>query len=210
MKLNAYFRTLKGAVHENKLHRILLFALVFSNAVLAIAVFSKDETVVVVPPTLSTESKLSANKANAGLKEAWASFIVMQISNVTPRTADYVGTQVGKFIAPAAYATFMSDLANQARRIKEDNITVQFSPIQVFYVEERDIVVVSGEYVIRGVRDAESKSLRTYEIGLNVQNYQVSIDSITAYEGPWAPMREEAERERLRKERLAERASANG
>ena len=205
MKLDQYFNTLKGALQENKLTRYVMVGLAFSNAVLAMALFGKNETIVMVPPTLTGEAKLSNNKANASLKESWAAYVVMQLANVTPRTADFVGEQVGKFMSPLAYSGFMQSLAEQTSRIKEDNITIQFSPTHVFYVEEKDIVVISGEYAIRGMRSSEKRSLRTYEVGISISNYQVRIASLNAYEGPWKPMREEEERQKQRLQRQAER-----
>jgi hypothetical protein len=144
----------------------------------------------------------------AALKEAWASHVAMQLGNVTPRTAAFVGEHLGKIVSPSAYLGFMESLATQADRIKQDQLTIQFSPTHVYYVEERDLVVVSGEYAIRGLRDSEKRSVRTYEIGIDVANYQVSVTSLSAYEGPWAPGREEQQRLKEQRERAEKRRVA--
>lgn len=208
MKLEQYTRTLKGALQENKLTRYVILGLVASNVVLALGLVSKDETVVMVPPKLTHEARIASNSANAALKEAWASHVAMQLGNVTPRTAAFVGEHLGKIVSPSAYQGFMESLATQAERIKQDQLTVQFSPTHVFYVQERDLVVVSGEYAIRGLRDSEKRSVRTYEIGIDVANYQVSVTSLSAYEGPWAPGREEQQRLQEQRERAEKRRLA--
>jgi|GEM_PF-1432826 conjugal transfer pilus assembly protein TraE len=208
MKLEQYSRTLKGALQENKLTRYVMLGLVVSNVVLAMGMVSKDETVVMVPPDISQEARLASNSANAALKETWATHVAMQLGNVTPRTAAYVSEQLGKIVSPPVYQPFMESLAEQAQRIKDDQITIQFSPTHVFYVQEKDVVVVSGEYAVRGMRAAEKRSIRTYEIGIEVKNYHVIVSSLSAYEGPWAPARDETlrlqeQRERAEKRRVA-------
>lgn len=208
MKIEQYTRTLKGALQENKLTRYVMLGLVISNVVLAMAMVSRNETVVMLPPDITQEARLSSNSANAALKEAWASHVAMQLGNVTPRTAAYVSEQLGKIVSPSAYQPFMESLAQQADRIKEDQLTIQFSPTHVFYVQEKDVVVVSGEYAIRGMRASEKRSVRTYEIGIDVENYQVIVSSLTAYEGPWAPSRDEQLRLQEQRERAEKRRTA--
>ena len=205
MKFSTYFQTLQGALAENRIWRTVALGLVLANVLLIVAVVGKRETVVLVPPTLSAESRVASDQADAATKEAWGLYIVMQIANVTPRTVDYIGNQVGKSIAPAAYTTFMQGLAEQAKQIKEDNLTIQFAPTHTFYVAEKGIVVVSGEHTVRGMRGAERKTVRTYELGLSVSNYRVVADSIRTYDGPWKPLREEQEREEERKRALEQR-----
>jgi conjugal transfer pilus assembly protein TraE len=208
MKLDQYTRTLQGALQENKLTRYVLLGLTLSNVVLVFALATKGETVVMVPPEITQEARLASNNANAALKEAWASQVAMQLGNVTPRTAAYVSEQLGKIVAPSAYQPFMESLAEQADRIKDEQLTIQFAPTHVFYVAEKDLVVVSGEYAVRGLRDSEKRSVRTYEIGLDVKNYQVSVTSLTAYDGPWAPAREEQQRLQEQRERAEKRRQA--
>ena len=207
MNLDKYSKTLRGAIQENKLGRWALVLLSIANVILVLGVTSKDTAVVVVPPTLSSQGgTLASNSANASLKEAWGSYFAMMLGNVTPRTADYVAEQLGKYVAPRAYNGFMEKIADQVERIKDDNLTIQFAPTHVFYVPEKDIVVVSGEYSMRGMRSEERRTVRTYEVGIAVNNYNVQISSIRPYEGPWQPTldeKEALEQKRLRDSRKA-------
>jgi conjugal transfer pilus assembly protein TraE len=212
MNIKTYFQSFHGVMAENRIWRTLALGLCAANLIMIFALLGQKETVVLVPPTLNSEARIADNSADAPMKEAWALYIVMQLANVTPRTADYIGTQIGKSIAPAAYAGFMASIADQARRIKDENITVQFSPTHTFFVPEKDTVVVSGERTIRGVRGGEERSVRTYELGMSVSSFRVLAQSITAYEGPWKPLREEQEREaelkRIREQRSAPAATS--
>jgi len=210
MKFDQYLKTWRGALAENKHSRYIILILVITNLVLAVYATSKTTTVVLVPPHLKREASLAENTADAGYKEAWATYVAMMLGNVTPKTAPYVSETVGKLMSPAVYRLMMDGITEQANRIATEQITVQFVPTQTFYNVEQDVVVVTGEYVIRGVQSAEQRSLRTYEIGIDVSDYAARVDSIKAYSGAWNAQREEAEKVEAEKRSRPETNSVQG
>lgn len=210
MKFDQYLKTWRGALAENKHSRYIILILVITNLVLAVYATSKTTTVVLVPPHLKREASLAENTADAGYKEAWATYVAMMLGNVTPKTAPYVSETVGKLMSPAVYRLMMDGITEQANRIATEQITVQFVPTQTFYNVEQDVVVVTGEYVIRGVQSAEQRSLRTYEIGIDVSDYTARVDSIKAYSGAWNAQREEAEKIEAEKRSRPETNSVQG
>lgn len=187
MKLAQYSQTLGGALKENQLSRLVILGLVVSNLLSLFIALSKHDIVVMVPPGLSTKSELAHNQASAGIKESWATYIAMMLGNVTPRTAPYLTETLGKFIAPGAYKTILDAISTQTKLIQDQQVTIQFVPNEVFYLPAKDVVVVSGEFSMRGMRDAERQMVRTYEIGIGVQDYMVRMTSLKVYEGPWSP-----------------------
>lgn len=192
MNLSKYVKTWKGALAENKFSRYVLLAMAISNLVLVMMLTGKNETVVLVPPELTREAKISARDASAGYKEVWATHVAMSLGNVTPRTAQYVSENVGKIMGPGVYRRMMDGITEQAAQIASEQVTVQFSPTTAFYVPEKDYVVVTGEFTIRGMQNTEQRMLRTYEIGVDVNNYVVRVDYLDVYEGAWNAKREEA------------------
>jgi len=191
MKLSNYLKTWNGAIAENKFSRYVTIALAISNLVLLILMTTVNQTVVLVPPTLTQEAKVSDNNASAGYKEAWATYVAMMLGNVTPRTAPYVSEHVGKLMGPRVYHRMMDGITEQTAKIGAEQLTIQFSPTTAFYLADRDVVVVTGEYVIRGMHSAENRMLRTYEIGIDVQNFRVRVDSLEVYEGAWNAAKEQ-------------------
>jgi len=191
MKLSDYLKTWNGALMENRVSRWLMMALAISNVVLVMLMTTVNQTVVLVPPTLVQEASVSEHAASAGYKEAWATHVAMLLGNVTPRTAPYVSEHVGKLMGPKVYHRMMEGITEQTARIGAEQLTIQFSPTTAFYLAERDVVVVTGEYVIRGMHSAENRMLRTYEIGVDVQNFRVRVDSLDIYEGAWNPVKEQ-------------------
>lgn len=208
MKLDDYLKSWKGSLAENKYSRYIMLTMAIANLTLAMFVLSKNQTVVLVPPELKRESTVAAKSADGGYKEAWATHVAMLLGNVTPRTAQFVSEQVGKIMGPAVYRTMMDGITAQAQRIQDDQLTIQFAPTQTFYLPEKDVVVVTGEYTIRGMQDSEERMLRTYEVGVDVSNYAVRVDSLEVYEGAWSPQKEELEKaaeKQANKEKIQEK-----
>lgn len=211
MKFDQYLKTWQGSLSENKFNRYVLLTMAITNLVLAMFVMSKNQTVVMVPPNLSAEAKVADNSADAGYKEAWATHIAMMLGNVTPRSAPYISDQIGKLMGPQVYRKMMDGITAQAQKITDEQLTVQFVPNQAFYLPEKDVVVVSGEYTIRGMQDSEEKMIRTFEIGVDVHEHLVRVDSFEVYEGAWSAQREEmkkVEEKKQRKEALEKKRSS--
>lgn len=191
MKMSDRFKTLKGALAENTINRYVLLVLVAANLVLAILAFGRKETVVMIPPNLSEKVEISESEASSGLKESWATYVAMMMGNVTPRNAQYLTELIGKIVAPNIYKEFLDSITEQTQLIEDEQLTLQFTPSQVFYLPAKDVVVVSGEFSLRGMRSVEKRMIRTYEIGVAIRNYRAQITSFVVYEGPWAAGREE-------------------
>lgn len=210
MKLDLYLKSWKGSLQENKFSRYITLTLVVTNLVLVMLVMGGDRTVVLVPEGLSQEAEISSKHTSASYKEVWATHVAMLLGNVTPRTAPFVTKEVGKLMGPGVYRQMMEGLVEQADRIANEQLTVQFAPSQTFYLTEKDVVVVSGEYTVRGMRDVEERMIRTYEIGLDVSNYVVRVDSLEVYEGAWSPQREESKKVEERKARRSKSVAKEG
>lgn len=186
MKYSDYAKTWKGSLTENKLARYAMMALVLSNVILAMIAFGRNETVVMIPPGINEQVAIGASEGTPGIKEVWATQVAMLMGNATPRNVEYIGSQLGKLLAPGVFNSVQESLAAQSKRIADENLTVQFTPNQVFHLPAEDIVVVSGEYSLRGMRGAEQRMVRTYEIGIRIRNYMVRVESLNVYEGPWS------------------------
>lgn len=212
MKLTQYFATREGAMRENNFSRYIIVLLAVAIVVMAWALSTKQQTVVLVPPTLSEKVELSGSTVSDPYKTSWGLFFATLLGNVTPRSAEYVQENISKYAHPNAYKLLLEQITAQTELIETDKLTIQFTPTTVFYAPAIDRVVVTGEYVLRGLRDAEQRMLRTYELGIDVKNYMVSLSSIVAYEGPWVPDRdlkeELARQEEARKAREAKARAA--
>ena len=63
--------------------------------------------------------------------------------------------------------------------------TLQFIPTTARYDAKLDKVLISGEFVVRGVRGSERRGMRTYVMGFKTRNYRVMLDTLDVKEGQW-------------------------
>lgn len=185
MDIKSYLQTLQGKNKENTVLRGLVAALVLSNAVLAIAATSTQETVVMVPPYMASTERLGPDEASAGLKESWAQHVALLLGNVTPATSKHLKDQIARITSPRAFPQMLEQIDEQAKKIEEEGLSITFTPTAVFYLKGQDKVVVSGNYAIRGARSEEQTMVRTYEMGFDVESHAVTLRSLSVYEGAW-------------------------
>ncbi|MHB8446817.1 MAG: TraE/TraK family type IV conjugative transfer system protein [Rudaea sp.] len=198
MKAETYRDSFEGMRSERRSTRLTLMGLTLALVLCLFYIVTREATVVLVPPGLNEKGDITKNDANSAVKEAWGAYIAESLGNVTPQNADFVARNLGSLIDPGVYKKLMSVVGQQAQLIKDEQVTIQFADNAVFYVPSKDIVVVSGEYTMRGMRDEETRKVMTYELGLRVRNYHVALTSLDLYEGPWRPG---ADREKEAKEK---------
>ena len=186
MKLTDYLRTREGALTENKFGRITIAILALANVILVGGLATKTQTVVLVPPTLEERSVIAANEASDETKVAWGLYLAGTLGNVTPRSSEFLKTNVSRFLSPRLYRSVVDGIEQQAAQIREEQITLQFMPTLARYDAEIEKVVVTGELVIRGLRGAERREIRTYEMGFIVRDYTVLLDELRVIDGAWA------------------------
>jgi len=187
MKAQDYRNSYDGLHYERRISRLTVLALAGALVLALFFIATRDATVVMIPPGLSEKGEVSKSAASSAVKEAWGAYIAESLGNVTPETADFVAKNLGSLIDPSVYKKLMEVIGQQSQLIKDEQVTLQFVTNAVFFVPSRDIVVVSGEYTIRGMRQEETRNVRTYELGLRVRNYNVALTSLDLYEGPWRP-----------------------
>jgi len=187
MKATRYNDTYEGLIQSRRMHQIALVGLSIALVLLAIVAVSKRAPVIIDPPGLSERGVIEPSNANAAVLEAWGMHFAQLLGNATPRSAEFVADALSPHIDGSAHEALITAIREQAETIKSEQISVQFTPTTVFYVPEDRYVVVSGEYVIHGLRNSQSRSVRTYEVGVRVRNYQVSVTSLDTYDGPWQP-----------------------
>ena len=187
MKAEQYRDSFDGMRHERRVMRLVLLGLTGTLLLSLFFITTREATVVMIPPGLTEKGEITKTEANSAVKEAWGAYIAESLGNVTPENADFVAKNLGSLIDPAVYKKLMEVIGQQSQLIKDEQVTLQFTTNAVFYVPTKDIVVVSGEYTIRGMRQEETRKVLTYELGVRVRNYNVALTSLDLYDGPWRP-----------------------
>ncbi|QRD62633.1 hypothetical protein H8Z72_22835 (plasmid) [Xanthomonas citri pv. citri] len=186
MKLSIFSGTWNGLHKQNAMLVVAAGGLLACNFVLGLTLLTKDKTVVLTPPRLLGEASITADDADASYKESFGLSFATMLGNVTPSTAPFLSKNIARYIAPEATRDMVDAVNEQADQIKAEQISIQFAPKQVFYHPVLRKVIVSGDYTIRGARNTEKSMVRTYVLGVTVQNYVVQLTSLDTQEGPWA------------------------
>lgn len=182
MEWRQYFSSYKGAIRENKIWRVLALGLLISNIVLALSAFGHRDTLVLIPENLSKKVSVGVSVGDRAYKESWGLFFAMLLGNVTPKNIDFVVERTGKYLSPNIYQDTLKEMYAQAKQLKTNNLTISFEPVEVDFDEKTGRVLVKGIALMRGAYGAPQTLPRTYEMGIEVRDYQPVLSYLASYE----------------------------
>ncbi|MDF4421730.1 TraE/TraK family type IV conjugative transfer system protein [Vibrio parahaemolyticus] len=194
-----------------------------SNLALAIAVIgltyavlSKEETVVVVPPTFTEEITFVGNQASEAYKTGWGLFAANLAGNISERNARFVVDTLRKMFKAKDADDYERQLMAQVEALKVRGVRENFTPLDLIYNSEVDTVWVYGDKKTVSTRSGASTTQKwTYEVRIAASSGMPKIIHFTQYEG--APntrnrvieMRE-AQAEEKKQEQAQKSAEAEG
>ena len=187
MKGRTYLDTFRGAVSENKISRYIILGLTIVIFVLSVSLFERKQTIVQIPPGLTQPGTILPDNASPAVKEAWGAYFAGALGNVTPRTADFTARMLQPYVSAAISTDLMELIARETKTIKDQSVSTSFVPTDVFYVPSQDVVVVSGQYTMRGMEQRAKSWVKTFVLGVSIRNYLVTLNSLQTNEGPWVP-----------------------
>jgi conjugal transfer pilus assembly protein TraE len=201
MKLLTFVRSWRDLVAKSAV-------LVFSNAVLAVAVIvlavialNKKPVITMTPPNLTAEAQVGAKSANATYLMSWGMYFATMTGNVTPKNVVFVADSIGAIMDPAIYPEVRRQLFALAADpiFSERGGSVTFEVQNVSYDAPSNKVFAVGEQVSNSTTGKQKRSRYVYELVIEVRNYQPVITSVDHYQGAartakW--MREEERRKR--------------
>lgn len=182
MDFKKFLSSYSGIRQENLFYRVVCVALLAANLLLGVAVLSRKEVVVLVPPLLKEQARVSLKKADQKYQESWALFFALLLGNVTPRNIEFVASEVERYLAPSVYQNLMKDIYEQAKSVKEVNLSTTFEPQQLVYDDKTQHVLVKGQMVMRGAFGKPQSLGKTFEFGIAVNNYYPEITFLNAYD----------------------------
>lgn len=162
-----------------------------SNLALAIAVvcltygmLSKDETVVVVPPTFTEEITFVGNQASEAYKTGWGLFVANLAGNISERNSTFVADTLRKMFKAKDADNFERQLTAQVQALKVRGVRENFTPLDLIYNSEVDTVWVYGDKKTVSVRSGASTTQKwTYEVRIIASSGMPKITHFTQYEG---------------------------
>jgi len=179
MDIKKFFSTYTGMLLENRLYRLVLVLLLLINLALVV-LMQRNQTVVLVPPDLRQEARVGLKHADRNYLEAWGLFFATLMGNVTPRNIDFIMESLERYMAPDIYQEMAKSMYDQAKSIKQGNLTLSFSAQEVAYDESTKRVKVRGQTVIRGTYGKPQGMNRTYDMAIEIRNYGPVLTDVAA------------------------------
>lgn len=192
MNATTFFDSWRGTQMENRFHRLLLMASIAANVVLAIGVTGRDVRVEIAPTPLPKEATITADSASPEMLTAWGMYMTSLLGNANPKSAKFLTETIASNLAPDIYTDVVAAIDKQADMLREEQLSVSFTPTATQYDGKRGIVAITGEQVTTGPSRDSQRILRTYELGFEVKNYKVLLNNLDVYDGRYQPRREVA------------------
>lgn len=126
-----------------------------------------EQKVVVTPMLFSAPFAVSQNQADASyLEQLGLSFIALRL-NVTPETVDAQHAQLLRYVFPGAQNSLKIQLAEDAKRIKDNNVNASFYMTSVRAYPAENRVDIRGELKTWIGDSAPYSEIKSYVLQFN-------------------------------------------
>lgn len=205
MDYKKYVLSYQGSKLTAIISSSLLGVMVLCNLILGFSLLTKKESVVLVPPHLTSEVKVIMNKTTLGYAKAWGLFLAELLGNVTPQNLKFIRASLEPLLDPNVYQQFINVIELQTQQISVDHISMRFEPKVVQYEEENSLIFVTGQGIIIGPTGDEKRIERTYEFKIKMKDFRPLLTWVDMYQGN---ARTKKVRERMQKneEKLRQKA----
>lgn len=183
MKLDLFKITFDRAMKERNFSLILNFMLVMVLVPLAWRVVTLTPERILVPPKLTKEASISANKADAEFLRHMSLYFSYLLGNTTPDQVDQVSTLLEPYLSPSIRNAVLVGLQEDASRLKENNISRQFVVSNSFVEDETGKSFVYGNEYVSGTAEKRERTRKTYEFVVEIKDFFPVILDLTSYDG---------------------------
>ncbi|MGP1715699.1 MAG: TraE/TraK family type IV conjugative transfer system protein [Methylophilus sp.] len=183
MIFKSFQKTYNTIIAENNFYRFIIFFLMLFLLIAMMGWLGKENTTVLVPPTLNEKAEISNKSASATYKKSWALFIAELLGNVTPGNSDFVLSSIQPLLASDVYQNVTNGMRQEVAVMKRDAVTVQFHPRSVSYETTTNKCFVTGRTSILASTGEISSFDRTYEVEVSIRAGRPVIAYLDSYVG---------------------------
>ncbi|MFX4226366.1 MAG: TraE/TraK family type IV conjugative transfer system protein [Porticoccaceae bacterium] len=206
MKINNFKKSVDKLLQERNYARAMNIGLLLITIPLTFHVVTLQPTRTLVPPKLTKEASVSADKADAEYLRHLALFFASLLGNTTPAQVDQVSTLIEPYLAPSIRNAVVVGLQADAENLKQNNISRQFVVSNSYFEEKTGKSFVYGNEYVSGSADKREREEKTYEFVISIRNYMPVLDDVASYQGKPRTL-EELENIQRREEREKARNS---
>ncbi|CAO5681502.1 MAG: hypothetical protein HEEMFOPI_01515 [Holosporales bacterium] len=123
------------------LSSILLFIVVLQS----IFLFLRSEKTIILPPEIKQSFWVDGNRFAPSYLEEQATYFCHLFLDVTPSNVLFQGELILRYVFPEFYSNIKAQLLNEQERLKKENLTLHFIPLEVKVYPDDMFVLVIGE-----------------------------------------------------------------
>jgi conjugal transfer pilus assembly protein TraE len=127
---------------------MMAFGLLAVNIVLSVTVAGTDTTekTIVVPPTLEKPFWVKGSEMSPEYLEEMSRYLTGLVLNVTPKSVDGNVDVFLRYVAPEAFGDIRTTMAVQGERLKRDNVSTAFYPVDYQTKVKQRQTVITGDF----------------------------------------------------------------
>ena len=183
MRLSHWLEGWHGTRATNRMLTVAVVAVATVAIVQSAYLMERERTVVLVPPALQSEAVIGKAQANAPYHTAWAHLLAQMLGNVSPANAGFLKERLEPLLDPAIFGAVNKALEQQLDQLRRDRVSLSFEPQTILHEPESGKTFVTGQAVITGLGNQQTRSVRTYELMLAIDDYRVRVTHIATYDG---------------------------
>ncbi len=104
--------------------------MLLTNLILVWIVFQKDSKVILVPPQITKPLEIQGTTVSIGYLEEWTLFLAHLLWDVTESSVLIQGQTLLRLVDPSAYGRIKDRILTEQKRLKTDQISLRFSPVE--------------------------------------------------------------------------------
>jgi conjugal transfer pilus assembly protein TraE len=110
-----------------------------------IALIFKSEHVVIVPPELTQSFWIEKNRASSAYLEEMGLFFISLILDNSPASSAYQRDIILRYALPQNYSALKAQLLSDEARLKKENLSTHFRPLDVKVSQPNNHVEITGD-----------------------------------------------------------------
>jgi conjugal transfer pilus assembly protein TraE len=168
---------LKDLLKQRNMSLVLCAALVGINLLQALALFFKNEHVVIMPPEVKQAFWVERNKASSAYLEEMAVFLSGLALSVSPSSAAFQREVLLRYATPEAYSPLKAQLMQEETKLKKENIATVFRPHSAKIEMTSNRVELTGDLLTYVGDRRVTQARETYEMVFSLNRGQLQLKS---------------------------------
>ncbi|MDD2944310.1 MAG: TraE/TraK family type IV conjugative transfer system protein [Acinetobacter sp.] len=159
------------------------FVLSIVVLIMAIALSTQRERIVLVPPTIDQQYQINWDSANAEYYQSMALVASGLVGSTTPKTLTNNLKSLNQFLSPALQRQMEESLNALSNKLPKENFNAWFIPKNVFYEKQTNKIFVQGALQSSLVSNRIQEQPVVYEFIIRMVSGKPVIVHFNSYEG---------------------------